>query len=90
MRDISLESTYQSALLKRFTQMPVKNRLYILKEEFIHYVTALPHNFWSKALIFGYIQELSGHASSKTTDIYTHVAAHRIIAIRSPIVGLLK
>jgi site-specific recombinase XerD len=35
------------------------------------------------------IQELLGHASSKTTEIYTHVAAHKIVAIRSPIAGLL-
>ena len=36
-----------------------------------------------------YIQELLGHSSSKTTEIYTHVAAHKIVAIRSPIAGLV-
>jgi len=30
------------------------------------------------------IQELLGHSSSKTTEIYPHVASHRIAAIRSP------
>jgi integrase/recombinase XerD len=32
-----------------------------------------------------YIQELLGHRSSRTTEIYTHVSRHDIIAIRSPI-----
>ncbi|HEX2957981.1 MAG TPA: tyrosine-type recombinase/integrase, partial [Chitinispirillaceae bacterium] len=36
-----------------------------------------------------YIQELLGHSSSKTTEIYTHVAAHKIAEIRSPIAGMI-
>jgi integrase/recombinase XerD len=32
-----------------------------------------------------YIQELLGHKSSKTTEIYTHVSARNLQAIRSPI-----
>jgi hypothetical protein len=27
--------------------------------------------------------------TSRTTEIYTHVAAHRITAIRSPIAGMM-
>jgi len=32
-----------------------------------------------------YIQELLGHKSTRTTEIYTHVSRRNIIAIRSPI-----
>ena len=32
-----------------------------------------------------FIQELLGHASSKTAEIYTHVTKQSIAAIRSPI-----
>jgi integrase/recombinase XerD len=34
-----------------------------------------------------YIQELLGHKSSKTTEIYTHVSIRNLQAIRSPIEG---
>lgn len=32
-----------------------------------------------------YIQELLGHASSKTTEIYTHVAKTGFLNIKSPL-----
>jgi len=32
-----------------------------------------------------YIQELLGHKSSKTTEIYTHVSRRNLVAVRSPI-----
>jgi Site-specific recombinase XerD len=35
-----------------------------------------------------YIQELLGHRSSKTTEIYTHVSRRNLVAVRSPIEDL--
>jgi integrase/recombinase XerD len=35
-----------------------------------------------------YIQELLGHRSSRTTEIYTHVSRRNLIAVRSPIEDL--
>lgn len=56
-------------------------------------IHSLRHSFATHLLEQGvdlrYIQELLGHSSSKTTEIYTHVAAHKIVEIRSPIATLL-
>ncbi len=57
-------------------------------------VHSLRHSFATHLLEQGvdlrYIQELLGHSSSKTIEIYTHVAAHKLIEIRSPIAGMLE
>jgi integrase/recombinase XerD len=61
-------------------------RASIPKDVAIH---SLRHSFATHLLENGtdirYIQTLLGHASVKTTSIYTHVAKHDIIRIESPL-----
>jgi integrase/recombinase XerD len=75
----SAESVYQV-----FKQ--ALRRAGIRKEVGIHslrhsYATHLHEN----GLDIRYIQELLGHKSTKTTEIYTHVSRRNIAAVRSPI-----
>jgi integrase/recombinase XerD len=57
-------------------------------------IHSLRHSFATHLLEQGcnlrYIQDLLGHASPKTTEIYTHVAANKITEITSPIAGLIN
>lgn len=65
------------------------SRTGINKEVGVHslrhsYATHLHEN----GLDIRYIQELLGHKSSKTTEIYTHVSRRKLLEIRSPIEDL--
>lgn len=62
-----------------------RDRIGITKKVSIH---SLRHSFATHLLEGGtdirYIQELLGHANSKTTQIYTHIAKSDFLRIRSP------
>ena len=79
---------YSSESVYRVFKMALKNAG-IKKEVGVHslrhsYATHLHEN----GLDIKYIQELLGHKSTRTTEIYTHVSRRNLVLVRSPIEDL--
>ncbi len=79
---------YSSESVYRVFKQALKNAG-IKKEVGVHslrhsYATHLHEN----GLDIRYIQELLGHKSTRTTEIYTHVSRRNLVAIKSPIEDL--
>ncbi|MFC2132899.1 tyrosine-type recombinase/integrase [Bacteroidota bacterium] len=70
----------------RIKNQRAKAKAGIIKHATVH---TLRHSFATHLLESGtdlrYIQELLGHGSSKTTEIYTHVSIRKLSGIRSPL-----
>ncbi len=83
------EGRYLSIRTAQAVFEQAKDKAEIKKDISIH---GLRHSFATHALENGtdlrYIQELLGHKSSKTTEIYTHVSTRDIGRIRSPLDNL--
>jgi integrase/recombinase XerD len=75
----SLQSVFKQALAKSGVKKPAT----------LHW---LRHSYATHLLEGGtdlrYIQELLGHQSSKTTEVYTHVSTKKLTDIKSPIEGM--
>ena len=71
---------------KVIISIPYEQKL--LKKETVH---SLRHSFATYLLESGidlrYIQELLGHKSSKTTEIYTHISAKNLSAIKNHLIA---
>ena len=80
LHERSVQKVFQRARIKAGVDKPVS-------------VHSLRHSFATHLLEGGtdlrYIQELLGHKSSTTTEIYTHVSTRDIGQIRSPLDSLM-
>jgi len=82
-RKVRRHHLYPSTLQKAFRKAVMKAK--ITKKATVH---SLRHSFATHLIESGYdirtIQELLGHASVKTTMIYTHVAKKNKLGVKSP------
>lgn len=78
------ESEYSYRSLQKVFRVAVE-KAEISKDVTLH---TLRHSYATHLLEGGtnlrYIQEILGHSSSKTTEIYTHVSKHSLGAVKSP------
>ena len=70
-------------ILKSQTSAKWSNKQLIEKSEIFHHSLATHH--LEQGTNLRYIQELLGHDSIKTTEIYTHVAQASINKLRNPL-----
>ena len=80
-KDMHISTRTVQAIFER-----ARNKAGIKKDATVH---SLRHSFATHLLESGvdlrYIQELLGHKSSKTTEIYTHVSTKNLSKIKSPL-----